>query len=373
MKLVRETYKLLASDAFKSILLIIQTAGFIVLFNISIGTVNTAKILSDKVQNTSLKNAYYYSYGQAGIKDISEIDALNDVYFPSYFNSEFNGQKMTAYCYSDSFLIENQLKLKNGGKIERLQKNECIISSDLAETANLKKGSKLKFTYNCKTLELTVIGVLHRDEQIIKFTVSGSDLTLKSIYIKPQNTVIFTSCDAVLESDMTAFPCGIYKNTDALTEKEIINKFGGYGEITPFARMLNEETVENRSIVMLFNSLAIVLLIVSFVNVTVNNFLILKLQEKRFAVYFLCGMSFGEIIKIISLRSAILTGISYLVSFSTLSALRRFSYIDEFSFNALSFILSLILTAVITGVSEIPIYAKMKNTEPIRYFAESPM
>ena len=71
MKLVKEAYKTLSSDALKSILLVTQIVGFIILFNISLGTVNTANFLSNKVENTNLKNAYYYSYGQGGVQDIS--------------------------------------------------------------------------------------------------------------------------------------------------------------------------------------------------------------------------------------------------------------------------------------------------------------
>lgn len=371
MKLVKEAYKLLASDPFKSILLIIQTAGFIILFNLSLGTVNSARLLSDKVEKTSLKNAYYYSYGSAEIQDTSNNSGLNDIEFQNYFCPLYNERELTAYCLSEKYLTENQLKLKNGAKIGSIQKNECLISSDLAKEMKIKKGEKIELTYNGSPLELTVRGIVHKDEQIIKYTVSGNNLTLKAIYTKLQNTIILTSCDAVSKSDMRIFPCGIYKNAEGLTEKEINDKFGEYGEFASFEKMLKEENEENQSIVMLFNSLAAVLLIVTFINVTANNFLILKLQEKRFAIYFLYGMSFGEIYKIISIRSAILIGISYIISAASLSCVRQFSFVDEFSFNALSFIASLAVVALMTAVSEIPLYIRMKKAEPIRFFAES--
>lgn len=371
MKLVKEAYKLISSDPFKSILLIIQTAGFIILFNLSLGTVNSARLLSDKVEKTSLKNAYYYSYGEAGVQNNLNDGSLKDVEFQKYFRPLYNELEITAYCLSEDYLAENQLKLKNGAKIGSIHKNECLISSDLAKAMKIKKGEKIKLTYNGLPLELIVGGVIHKDEQIISYTVSGNGLTLKAIYTKLQNTVIFTSCDAVPKSELRTFPCGIYKNADGLTEEEIKDKFGGYGEITSFEKMLKEENEENQSIVMLFNSLAAVLLIVTFIYVTANNFLILKLQEKRFAIYFLYGMSFGEIYKIISIRSVILTGISYIISAASLSCIRQFSFVDEFSFNVLSFIASLVLVALITAVSEIPLYIRMKKAEPIRFFEES--
>lgn len=373
MKLFKEAYKLLASDAFKSILLIIQTVGFIILFNLSLGTAKSAKLLSDKVKNTSLKNSYYYSYGSVGIQEFSKSDILNEVEFQHYFYPLCNGNDLIAYCLSDNYLAENKLKLKNGDKIGSLSRNECLISPDLAKEMKIKKGDKINLIYDDLPLELTVKGVIHKNEQIIKFTVAGSNLNLKSIYIKPRKTIVLTLCDAVLKSDMNTFPCGVYKNTNGLTEKEIENKFGEYGVITSFKSMMEEEMDENQSIVMLFTSLAAVLLMVTFINVTANNFLILKLQEKRFAVYFLCGMSFGDIYRIIPVRSLILVGISCIISFASLSYIQEFSFVDEFSFNAVPFIISLFIVVLLTVLSEIPLYIKMKNTEPIRLFEGSSM
>ena len=121
---------------------------------------------------------------------------------------------------------------------------------------------------------------------------------------------------------------------------------------------------------MLFTSFAIVLFFITFINVTANNFLILKFQEKRFGIYFLCGMSYGEIFKIISLRNGLLIGISCILSLGVISYIWKFSYIDEFSFNITTLLSSLIIVAILTMISEIPMYLKMKNTEPIRFFEE---
>ena len=370
MKLVKEAYKLLSSDSFKSILLIIQMAGFIILFNISLGTVNTADFLSGKVENTALKNAYYYSYGQGGLQDNSSNSDLNSITFFDYFTPIYNNEQIIAERYTKDFLNENPLKLKNGAKIKTLEKNECVVSYGFAQAMRLKKGDKIQLSYNNKAFDLVVKGILHRDEQIIKFTTSGSNLTLKFIYEKPLNTVIFTACDNITEEDMKVYPCGIFNNTNNLTNAEIENTYKKYGEITSFKSMLAEEQEENKSIIMLFTSFAIVLFFITFINVTANNFLILKFQEKRFGIYFFCGMSYGEIFKIISLRNGLLIGISCILSLGVISYIWKFSYIDEFSFNITTLLSSLIIVAILTMISEIPMYLKMKNTEPIRFFEE---
>ncbi len=370
MKLFREAYKLLASDALKSILLILQTAGFIILFNISLGTVNTAKFLANKVEDTNLKFSYYYSYGQAGIQNGHDGKELIDIAVPKYFCPSYKSTLITAYCFSDDFLKENELCMKNGGRVSSLSNNECVISYDFAKAMKIKKGDTVELLYNELPVKLLVKGILHRDEQIIKFTVSGNDLSLKSIYEKPKSAIIFTSCTAVDMSEMETFPCGIYKNKDNYTQKEIEDIYGEYGEIASFESMLNEEKEENKSIVMFFNSLAVVLLIVTFINVTANNFLILEFQEKRFGIYYLYGMSFSGIFRITFIRNLIMIGVSCIIGLGILSYIRRFSYIDEFSFNISSLICSIGIVALLTFMSEIPLHLKMKRTEPIRFFAE---
>lgn len=370
MNLVKEAYKILSSDAFKSILLVIQMVGFIVLFNISIGTVNTANILSNKVENTNLKNAYYYSYGPGGVQDVSNNKDFKDVTFLNYFCPLYNDVVVTAYCYTEDFLQENQLEISNGSKIDNLSKNECLVSYDLAKKMNLKNGDTIHLSCDESTIRLFVKGILHKDEQIIKFTVAGSDLNLKTIYEKPKDTIILVSCDTVPSQSIKSLPCGIYKNTNELEKIEIETIFNKYGEIASFESMLKEEQEENKSIVMLFNSFTTVLFFITFINVMANNFLILRFQEKRFGIYFLCGMSFDGVVKIIFLRNLLLVGISSFVGVSVLSYIWNYSLIDEFSFNISSVAYSLMIVIMLTLVSEIPIYLKMKRTEPIRFFEE---
>lgn len=370
MKLVKEAYKTLSSDALKSILLVTQIVGFIILFNISLGTVNTANFLSNKVENTNLKNAYYYSYGQGGVQDISNNEDFKDVTFLNYFCSLYNDTVITVYCYTEDFLQENQLEISNGSKIDNLSKNECLVSYDFAKRMNLKNGDTIHLSCDETTISLFVKGILHRDEQIIKFTVTGSDLNLKTIYEKPKDTIILVSYDGVSSQSIKPLPCGIYKNTNELEETEVETKFKKYGEITSFESMLKEEQEENKSIVMLFNSFTTVLFFITFINVMANNFLILRFQEKRFGIYFLCGMSFDGVVKIISLRNLLLVGISSFIGLSVLSYIWNYSLIDEFSFNISSVTYSLMIVIMFTLVSEIPMYIKMKRIEPIRFFEE---
>ena len=368
MKLVKEAYRLLSLDAIKSLLLIFQITAFIVLFNISIGTVVTAKSLSNKVEKSGLSDCYYYSYGIEN--SLAAVDESKNVRFFDSFSAPLNkNEDLTFFAYPADYLRESNLRLKNGTVCQELSKNNCLISYDLYKKTGMKKGDILNIQYGGKNLSFEIQGVLYCDEQINKFSASGAEgLTLKLIYEKPKNTVIFTESDNFKPSNATKLKCGIFENPKNLSDEQVKELFESDGEIHSFSEMLSEEKIENKSIVSFFVAFTVVLMLITMINVSSNNFLALRFCEKRFGIYYLCGMTFSMISVILVIRSLIMLGLSYVLSVGVIMLIRHFAAVDEFAFSIPIVLVSFGFVLIFILLSNLPLYIKMRHTAPIQFF-----
>lgn len=368
MKLVKEAYRLLSLDAFKSLLLIFQITAFVVLFNICVGTVITAKSLSNKVENSGLFNCYYYSYGIEN--PLAVVDESKNVRFFDSFSASLNkNDNLTVFSYPADYLRESNLRLKNGGVCRELGKNNCLISYDVYKKTGMKKGDILNIQYGEENISLKIQGVLHYDEQINKFSASGAEgLTLKLLYEKPKNTVIFTESDNFKSSNSTKLKCGIFENSKNLSDKQVKELFESDGEIHSFSEMLLEEKTENKSIVSFFAAFTVVLMLITMINVSSNNFLALRFCEKRFGIYYLCGMTFSMISVILVIRSLIMLGLSYVLSVGIIMLIRHFATVDEFAFSIPIILVSFGFVLIFILLSNLPLYIKMRHTAPIQFF-----
>ena len=118
MKTVKLAWNMLLADGAKSLLLVVQIALFIVLFNICTGTIFTANRLTEKVQNSRLKNAYYCN--------ALHEEALPDgfpTYSPQYFTLEIGSYALCADVYSETYLKDSPVRLQYGAICSALQKN----------------------------------------------------------------------------------------------------------------------------------------------------------------------------------------------------------------------------------------------------------
>ena len=135
MKTVKLAWNMLLADGAKSLLLVVQIALFIVLFNICTGTIFTANRLSDKVQNSRLQNAYYCN-------SLHE-EAIPDgfpTYSPQYFTLETGAYVLCADVYSETYLKDLPVRLQYGKMCSALQKDECLLSADAARLLGLHAG-----------------------------------------------------------------------------------------------------------------------------------------------------------------------------------------------------------------------------------------
>ena len=332
------------------------------------GTVITAKSLSNKLEKSELSTCYYYSYGIEN--PLAVVDESKNVRFFDSFSVPFNkNESLTVFSYPADYLRESNLRLKNGTICRELDKNNCLISYDIYKKTGMKKGDILNIQYGEENISFKIQGVLHCDEQINKFSASGAEgLTLKLIYEKPKNTVIFTESDNFKSSNATKLKCGIFENSKNLSDKQVKELFESDGEIHSFSEMLSEEKAENKSIVYFFATFAVVLMLITMINVTSNNFLALRFCEKRFGIYYLCGMTFSMISVILVIRSLIMLGLSYILSVGVIMLIRHFATVDEFTFSIPIALISFGFVLISILFSNLPLYIKMRRTVPIQFF-----
>lgn len=138
MKTVKLAWNMLLADRAKSLLLVVQIALFIVLFNICTGTIFTANRLTEKVQNSRLKNAYYCN----ALHEESMPDGF-PTYLPQYFTLEIGSYALCADVYSEAYLKDSPVRLQYGKMCSALQKDECLLSADAARLLGLHAGDTL--------------------------------------------------------------------------------------------------------------------------------------------------------------------------------------------------------------------------------------
>ena len=365
MKTVKLAWNMLLADGAKSLLLVVQIALFIVLFNICTGTIFTANRLTEKVQNSRLKNAYYCN----ALHEESMPDGF-PTYSPQYFTLEIGSYALCADVYSETYLKDSPVRLQYGAICYALQKNECLLSADVARLLGLRAGDTLYGKSDDREIQLKIKGVLSSDEQLLKFTVSGNALSLKMIYEKPVQTVILSDASSLDGVQLSPYlGCVVYKPDD-ITAAEMQQQLSPYADLTPFQSMLTEEQSENRSIVSLFASFAVVLFLVSMTGVFSNSFLSLQFHEKRFAVYFLCGMTKRRAAAVLALRNSLLALISCLFGTAVYLCIWQFSAVDEFAFLPGMLALSWLIVFLTVLISAVPIYVRAERLTPIRFFKE---
>ena len=204
----------------------------------------------------------------------------------------------------------------------------------------------------------------------MKFTVSGNALSLKMIYEKPMQTVILSDASSLDGVQLSPYlGCVVYKPDD-ITAAEMQQQLSPYADLTPFQSMLTEEQSENRSIVSLFAAFAVVLFLVSMTGVFSNSFLSLQFHEKRFAVYFLCGMTKRRAAAVLALRNSLLALISCLFGTAVYLCIWQFSAVDEFAFLPGMLALSWLIVFLTVLISAVPIYVRAERLTPIRFFKE---
>ena len=365
MKTVKLAWNMLLADGAKSLLLVVQIALFIVLFNICTGTIFTANRLTDKVQNSRLQNAYYCN----ALHEEALPDGL-PTYSPQYFTLETGDYALCADVYSEAYLKDLPVRLQYGAICSALQKNECLLSADVARLLGLHAGDTLYGKSGDREIQLKIKGVLSPDEQLLKFTVSGNALSLKMLYEKPVRTVILSDASSLDGVQVSSYlGCVVYKPGN-MTAAEMQEQLTPYADLTPFQSMLSEERSENRSIVGLFAAFAVVLFLVSMTGVFSNSFLSLQFHEKRFAVYFLCGMTKRRAAVVLALRNSLLALISCLLGTAIYLCIWRFSAVDEFAFLPGMLALSWLIVFLTVLISAVPIYVRAERLTPIRFFKE---
>lgn len=373
MKFLYESLLLLWDEKIRTFAATIQVMVFITALTISAGAYKTSTKYTTLYEQYNLNDKIYFSENMAFVESDSKENNLSVIfnYAESFQLISKNDETINCLCYrNDAF--KNCVPQLYKGKYPN-NKNDCIISYDLFRKLKCDVGDSVNLFDNDRNKYcMNISGVLSREALMISTSVSGSDLTLKAVFCEPDSSVIFFDFPEALNghqpkvnkcrSGLAEVSCD---STLSEVKKAMINS--DMSAFT-FAEMEEYEREENKDIILSFVMLSVVLIVVGVVGIGVNNFLVLKVNKRKFGIYYTCGMSQTDCFLILILRNLITIAISSILSFFIVSLLRVIDYISELAVSNNYILIFTGFSAVILALSSVPLYFEIKRNDPIELF-----
>ncbi len=379
MKLVKEAVAFLWDEKLRAITAVIQIVLFIITLSLASGALAATEMYVKQVEKGLLTDKLFVTGGSDALgtdsdalsERIPEDVALHYGKMGSLLYGDDNN--LNCLCYESDVLRKTVPDLYKGSLPEKV--NECIVSYDLYKKFGLKVGDILDADGgNGSIYRLSVCGILKKDAKLLSGTVSGSSLTLKIVYPKAENTLIFYSLPQNTAGEKAAFRAcrsGIAvaeNNRSAADVQKKLNK-NGYTAFT-FEQMTAQEKKENYSVTVEFAMISVILVFVGAAGITVNNFLVLKVNKRKFGIYYACGMSRGDCFKIIALRNFVLLALSAVISFFGVALIGFSGMGKDINVSNLYVLLYTAVAALILVFSSLPVYYELKRKKTIELFKE---
>ena len=373
MKLLYESWHLLWDEKIKTFAATIQVMVFIVALSISAGAYNTTTKYITLYEKYELNDKIYFSenlaFVESDTKENNQSFTLN--YAENFQLTDKNSESVNCLCYRNN-AFKNCVPPLYKGEYPN-NKNDFVISYDLFQKLKCNVGDIINlFDSEGNKYYLKISGVLSQDALMLSTSVSGSDLTLKAVFFEPKCSAIFFAFPETSNGNQPQFnKCrsGLAEVGSNITlseaQKAIMNSDTS---AFTFAEMEKLEREENKDIFLSFVMLSIVLIIVGIVGISVNNFLVLKVNKRRFGIYYTCGMSQTDCFLILILRNLITISISSILSFFIISLLQVTGYISDLAVSNIYILIFTVFSTVILALSSVPLYFEIKQKTPIELF-----
>ncbi|HZJ75251.1 MAG TPA: hypothetical protein VFD25_01555 [Clostridia bacterium] len=377
MKLIKESYKLVSGEAARSAALMLQFFLFTIIICLIFGRIECLLKLENRIKDAGLYDAVYFKpnsgflLGQSEYKDLLPQNLL-PINLKTMTASYNNGKSVCMLnIYDNSYWKLLEYDLGKGRRLKDNAVNEAVISADLATFYSVGDTVELMYGKQKQRINLSIVGILAENEQMLTTSVGGTGNNLAHIFYVPDN-VFFTSKlsdeNGEEPSDVTTrFGGGFICDTQGYSSEQLNNMYKSVGEFMSVKDIMKNSHEEKAAIVRYYGVFALIILIISLLGISINNLYTLRLNEKSFAVYYLSGLTLTGFTRILVIRAFILCALPVSGALCVVIAVVRTGLIGDVVFQLKYCVYALIFAVTVSFITSLPLYRKLKYTEPISF------
>ncbi len=389
-KILILAFKNLLEKKFTFIILSIQLLIAIVVINISIALITDVFSFRNFVMKAGLEEYLYFSanakynhldnreYNSLDNREIetklSQISGLEG--FGTIFNSFAaieNGDKIIETVLFDQKTLDRvMLPLQSGSWFDEVIDTKAIIpiivSSDLKDEYILNHVYKLKYFLNMEKddssidLSVKVIGVLEEPDYYLPLAGNYIEAAIKDNFggmILPYSGNIKKNFRMEYNGQTILFPKR--DNDISLISKQLKD----YGQVISFGEAVKQHENSKKSLIFLVLSLGILVLIISIAGLGGNSALSMIADEKKYAVYYLCGAKWRNCILIGFTKDIMMLLTPCITSIIIMEVIRRLVVSIRFTSVTTNFLLSTGLCATIYIIASSSSVVSLYRKSPV--------
>lgn len=373
MKLFSESRKLVFGDTGRSIALMLQFFLFSLSFSFIAGFLINSFSLEIKARKSNIDEYCYFfpndtyhmermSKGENRLPEQIKITGSKVL--------QVNNTDILFQIYDNSFWKSVDYKLYKGRKPDADGVNEGVISYDLKDKYRVNETAE--FQYGEKTINLKIVGILAKNEQMLKFSAGGTGLDLESLYCEMFSTV-FTS--PIADSNGNAVEArttvsGIVTDLGGFSIEYLNEKYKTVGYFMAIEKIINNSREYRKGMAETYMMFSLAMLISGVLGMAINGFYTLKLNDKTFSVYYLSGLHISGLYKILAYRTCIISAIPTVLGLLCIAAAIKLGKLNDISLTGAFCVSFFAFVIALSFLTELPIMYKLRRTEPIDFFKQ---
>ena len=292
------------------------------------------------------------------------------------------GETVAAYGYNDTMIETARIPLKEGIWFSQAQPTDKIPV--LAIDGQYQVGDELTFLHprNHTAIKAIVIGTIEDCTYIPTFNRSGTaDIATLSFFVStPQFPLIVPyHCSSIpsFQEEMatdTSVERGKIINTGSQPASEAVqNALKSYGSSVSVERMAVQYRQEIRDHLLTNGIVLLVFSVLSVAGIGGANGIQYILNEKRFIIYYMLGLTQKKCMLIEALRSFSLVMSSFLITIFLywVTPIRDLYASDSFQINAFTFLLIFLFLLMIYACTSVAFFRKLGRKDLIQSYQQS--
>ncbi len=385
-KLILLIIKDIFSKKYVYIFLTAQLFIAIIALNFSIAIFNSVFYLKHLVNESGvIQGTYFYpniKYSQsdgAEIKEklsqlggIGEYGSVNELY--GKLNSD---NTIIKTLVADKIVLnKSKLPLVKGNwfntSLEESNYIPIIISYSLRNLFELNT----KYVYRIfpdyggsdsyYDITIKVIGILNKNNYAFDLSGSNLETMIKKNYdgiIMPFNENIMSGYSMKYNRGVFIFPQSNMSIQNI--EAKINENLASYGESVLVKNLLKQYEDAKMQIMFLTASLGILVLIISTAGLGGNNMLSILANEKKYALYYMCGATWSKCIMMTIIKDLIILSIPLVLSCGFIEIISRFIPQELFTTNIIYLIMSISICLVIFLITSVGSILSIYKKSPV--------
>lgn len=383
IKYNRKTYLTLAIQLFVSF----------VLLNVSIAMIMSTNSMKGIVKNAGLYEAAYFlpdsryyqefssseTEGTEKIKEVvsklSDVESYGAIYDSEFAKMPHSKEFIRITFISESLANKISFPLEKGKWVNSKNGDGVIpivIGSDLSKHYKIDDTFSLNINITSGRLigvypiKVKVVGIMESSSKML----NSSGYSLSNLLKEDNNAVIVPYDIKLFNKDILDCGTGIilYPNKNK-NNAEIFGQWkkelSQFGSLTTFNSLIDKDFDETKSIRYIFLSIGTIILLLTIAGLGGNNALAIILQEREYAINFICGMRWSYSILITIIKDLLVILTPWIAAIISTFILNKLLFNDYLSLNTTQVCLSLFTSFIIYFITSIEPLFRLLAMSPI--------